>query len=159
MCANRFRKLCLFTCSALLLLAADRAARLSALESHPSWRERRKGANPDDQKREINVGASTRSYLLYVPRSLQKNHPLPLVLAFHGGGGHAYNMPRFTGFDELAESQSFLVAYPDSANGHWNDGRELSTADDVGFVRALISDVARAYPVDPARIYATGISN
>lgn len=142
-----------------VIVAGTLAMRTQAEQDHPSRRERRKGANPDDQKREIKVDGVTRNYLLYVPRSLDKNHPAPLLLAFHGGGGHDYNMPRFTGFDSLAESHGFLVAYPDSMNRHWNDGRELSTADDVGFVRALISELERGYPVDPKRIYASGISN
>jgi polyhydroxybutyrate depolymerase len=68
-------------------------------------------------------------------------------------------MPRFTGFDEIAASRGFIVAYPESVNTHWNDTRALSPADDVGFVRALIAEVERAYPVDHARVYATGISN
>jgi polyhydroxybutyrate depolymerase len=126
---------------------------------HPSRRERRKGANPEDQKREINVDGTKRQYLLYVPPSATKGRPMPLLLVFHGGGGHDYNMPRFTGFDEIAKSRGFIVAYPDSMNRHWNDGRQLSSADDVGFVRALISEVERTYSVDTRRIYATGISN
>jgi polyhydroxybutyrate depolymerase len=144
------------------LLAGGKPAAIAqqtSPESHPSRRERRKGANADDRKRHINVDGAARSYLLYVPRFLQKDHPLPLLLVFHGGGGHDYNMPKFTGFDALAESRRFLVAYPESVNGHWNDTRNLSPADDVGFVRALISELQHSYPVDPGRIYATGISN
>jgi polyhydroxybutyrate depolymerase len=68
-------------------------------------------------------------------------------------------MPRFTGFDTIAESHGFLVAYPESVNRSWNDTRNLSPADDVGFIRALISELERSYPVDSSRIYATGISN
>lgn len=68
-------------------------------------------------------------------------------------------MPRFTGFDEIAEAKGFAVAYPDGVDGHWNDGRGLSSADDVGFVRALIDDVKHSYSIDPARVYASGISN
>jgi len=127
-------------------------------------RERRKGAGPEDKKYEISVGGVTRSYLLYVPLALSpnhltENHLAPLLLVFHGGGGHDYNMPRFTGFDDLAESRGFIVAYPDSVNRHWNDSRELSTADDVGFVRGLIAELVRTHSVDPRRVYATGISN
>ncbi len=125
----------------------------------PTRRELRKGAGPQDWKYQISIGGLTRSYLLYVPGGINKDHPVPLVLVFHGGGGHAYNMPRFTGFDALADAHGFLVAYPESVNGHWNDTRALSPADDVGFVSAVISEVERRYPVDPARIYATGISN
>ncbi len=134
-------------------------AQQDAQENHPSRRDRKKGANPDDQKHEINVDGTKRAYLLYVPHSAPKNRALPLLFVFHGGGGHDSNMPRFTGFDEIAESRSFLVVYPKSVNGHWNDGRNLSPADDVGFVRVLIAELKRSYQVDAARIYATGISN
>lgn len=125
----------------------------------PTRREQRKGANSGDRKFEISVGGTTRSYLLFVPHSLPPKRSAPLLLVFHGGGGHDYNMPRFTGFDELAEDRGFFVAYPESVNTHWNDTRSLSPADDVGFVRALIAEVKRSYSVDSARIYATGISN
>ena len=127
--------------------------------SHPSLRERRKGAHADDVRGEIWVDGITRTYLLHVPQSLTRNHPAPLLLVFHGGGGHDYNMPRFTGFDRLADSRGFIVAYPESVNTHWNDTRHLSRADDVSFVRTLIMELERSYPVDPARVYATGISN
>jgi polyhydroxybutyrate depolymerase len=139
---------------ALLLLAIT-----SFAQHAPTRRELRKGAGPQDRKYQISIGGTTRTYLLYVPNSINKDHAVPLLLVFHGGGGHAYNMPRFTGFDALAESRGFIVAYPDSTNGHWNDTRALSPADDVGFVSALVDEVEHNYPVDPARIYATGISN
>jgi len=128
-------------------------------DEQPSRRERRKGANPEDQKREMNVDGTKRQYLLYVPKAATKDHPLPLLLVFHGGGGHDYNMPRFTGFDKIAEARGFIVAYPESVNRSWNDTRNLSPADDVGFVRALISELERSYAIDAGRIYATGISN
>ena len=112
-----------------------------------------------DEKRSIVVGSLTRNYLLHVPKSSRAGRRTPLVLVFHGGGGHDWNMPGFTHFDELADEQGFIVAYPDSFNKNWNDTRGLSPADDVGFIRALIDEVSRSHPVDPHRIYATGISN
>ena len=151
----------IFLTTLLSLLApgvANTFARSQVIE-HPSRRERRKGANPDDQRREISVAGLKRQYLVYAPPGLTKDRRVPLLLVFHGGGGHDYNMPRFTGFDEIAKTQGFVVAYPDSTNRHWNDGRELATADDVSFVQALISEIEHSYPVDPNRIYATGISN
>src|SRR5262249_25082621 len=79
----------------------------------------------------------------------------------HGGGGHASSMPKFSGFDNLARDPHnlFIVAYPESLNKSWNDSRGLSPADDVAFVRALIDRLEDELPVDPHRIYATGISN
>src|SRR5258708_38867961 len=85
-----------------------------------------------DKQATITVGTVDRHYLLHVPDSLKS--PAPLVLVFHGGGGHARNMPKFTHFDGLADEQGFVVAYPDSFNRSWNDTRGLSPAADVGFV-------------------------
>lgn len=144
---------------ALLVFLVASVMPVMVADETPSRRERRKGANADDQRREINVDGAQRKYLLYVPHSAEKNRKLPLLLVFHGGGGHDYNMPRFTAFDEIAEAHGFLVAYPESVNRSWNDTRNLSTADDVGFIRALIAELERTQSVDPRRIYATGISN
>ncbi|MBZ5656342.1 MAG: hypothetical protein LAO56_13820 [Acidobacteriia bacterium] len=144
----------------IFLAVPSRAvAQPGAQASHPSRRELRKGASADELKGEIQVNGITRTYLLYVPKSITRNHPAPLLLVFHGGGGHNYNMPRFTGFDHLAAARGLVVAYPESVNTHWNDTRALSRADDVAFVRTLIADLESRYPVDPARVYATGISN
>jgi polyhydroxybutyrate depolymerase len=46
----------------------------------------------------------------------------------------------------------------------WNAGTccaysVLNNVDDVGFVRALIADLARRIPIDRSRVYATGLSN
>jgi polyhydroxybutyrate depolymerase len=66
----------------------------------------------------------------------------------------------------LADSAKFLVAYPDGLGNAWNvdgetccgrPGRE--GVDDVGFIRAVVADIARNIGIDPARVYATGMSN
>ena len=111
-----------------------------------------------DSEQTIQVGNLTRNYVLHVPEGLP-HKPVPLVLVFHGGGGHASNMPRFTGFDSTADAGNFVVAYPESFNTHWNDTRGLSPADDVAFIRALIAHLESTLNIDPQRIYATGISN
>jgi polyhydroxybutyrate depolymerase len=83
----------------------------------------------------------------------------PLLFVFHGGGGHAWTMPDFTKFDELADKEHFIVVYPESVNKSWDDTRGLSKADDVGYVRSTIDQLAKNLPIDTSRVYATGISN
>jgi polyhydroxybutyrate depolymerase len=117
-------------------------------------------------KHEIPAGGRTRTYRLYAPASLQKSKPAPLVLVFHGGRGDSESVERLTGFDALSDREGFLVAYPDGFAKQWNDGREVTDfetykerVDDVAFVAALIDAIAKEHPVDPKRVFATGISN
>ena len=117
-----------------------------------------------DERRVLESGGVKREYLLHVPKGLSVK--APLVLMFHGGGGFAKRMARFSGFNELADRGRFLVAYPQGLYRQWNDGREAGASrtheagtDDVGFVARVLDDVARRHDVDPARVYATGISN
>ncbi|MFN6951438.1 MAG: alpha/beta hydrolase family esterase [Albidovulum sp.] len=108
-----------------------------------------------------------RSYRLYVPDGLSRfPGPRPLVLVLHGGGGSSREVRYSTRgrFDSLAEQNGFLVLYPDAVNRIWDTGsgemsRELRPRrDDVGFLGALIAEIARDHPVDPTRVFATGVS-
>ena len=117
------------------------------------------------QSRSIKVGGLVRRYLLYAPPTAPAGRLLPLVVLFHGGGGSPSSIDRLTRFGALAGREGFLVAYPESLTFHWNDGRETAASragppiDDVGFVAAMLEAIARERPVDPRRVYVTGMSN
>jgi len=75
-------------------------------------------------------------------------------------------MDWFTGFNALADRHGFIVVYPDAFERNWNDGRgdptirsQAEGIDDVGFIAALITRLSKEYPIDPGRIFSTGISN
>lgn len=106
----------------------------------------------------LSVNGVQRTYLVGAPA---KRTPMQLMLVFHGGGGHGQGMVRLTGFNDLADRYGFVVVYPDGLRRQWNDGRLPfnNHADDVAFVSALIDKIARQYPIDRKRIYATGMSN
>jgi polyhydroxybutyrate depolymerase len=108
---------------------------------------------------------------VYVP-SVLPDGPVPLLLAFHGGTGWGAQFERNSGFDELAESNGFLVVYPDgigggddeSTNRTWNGGRCCGAAarnnvDDVACVNQLLDELEGAYSIDRARVFAAGHSN
>jgi polyhydroxybutyrate depolymerase len=111
----------------------------------------------------INVGGLERSYRVYRPPGLQE--PAPLVVMLHGGFGSAEQAERSYGWDQLADSAKFVVAYPDGVARAWNAGGGCcgrparEGVDDVGFVTAAVDDVVKKVGIDSARIYATGISN
>ncbi len=97
-------------------------------------------------------------------RSLHRTQPatpLPLLLVFHGAGGRAAGIAVHTGLTAAGHaSRGYAVVYPAGISRRWNDGRSVNAGpDDVAFVRLLIDSLTRALPVDPKRIYATGISN
>ena len=112
-----------------------------------------------------------RSYVAYVPQSVtQRGGLAPLVLVLHGGGGNADNAEKMTGFTDEAEKEGFIVVYPEGTGRFsgklltWNAGHCCGYAmknrvDDVGFISALIDKLIKDYPVDPRRVYATGMSN
>ena len=102
----------------------------------------------------------SRTYTLYIPSVWSAGDQLPLLLSLHGLTQTGNEMMLFTGFNNIAEENSFIVVYPDGVSNSWNVGfTGGSTADDVGFLSALIDTLHQRYSVDLSRIYATGFSN
>ena len=112
----------------------------------------------------INVGGRDRVYRLYRPAGLPVS--APLVVMLHAVTGSAEQAESSYGWDELADSGRFVVAYPDGVGRAWNVngggccGRpQREGVDDVAFIRAAVADIVRNVSVDASRIYATGMSN
>lgn len=124
---------------------------------------------PGDHTRTLTVGDLKRSYLVHVPATYDGTRPIPVVLAFHGGGSNAQQMVRFCGLNETADRHGFVVVYPSGTgrleklltfNGGNCCGYALTNRiDDVEFTRALLDNLAGAIRVDARRVYATGMSN
>lgn len=123
---------------------------------------------PGDHDVRFLVGALERHYIVHVPPQAEAKPAL--VLNFHGGGGNARAHQEYVRMDALADRERFVVVYPDGTGPvrerflTWNAGTCCGMAagaqvDDVGFVRALLDDLAERIAYDPARVYATGLSN
>jgi polyhydroxybutyrate depolymerase len=120
----------------------------------------------------LQVDGSTRTYHLYVPRSLP-DRAVPLLVALHGGLGSGSQFEQNTDFDGLAEANGFIVVYPDGTPTGYGPGRLVWNAggccgraeasrndvDDVAFVSALIGHLESTYRIDPHRVFVTGHSN
>jgi polyhydroxybutyrate depolymerase len=149
---------CLFSCIVLLLLAAACGGQRIAAPNDPSG------------VLTLQHDGRTRSYLLRVPDGLPgDSRRVPLVLVLHGGGGNGANAEAMTGFTRHGSVEGFIVAYPEGTARRgrlltWNAGHCCGYAmqeriDDIGFLGALIDHLIRQYPIDPARVYVTGMSN
>ncbi|MBT8442868.1 MAG: feruloyl esterase [Gammaproteobacteria bacterium] len=124
-------------------------------------------ANDQDPDRleSLNVDGVVRQWRMYVPPSYETDTPMPLVIDLHGTGSNPHGEARLTGFEGLAAEEGFLVAspaakYPRDEDGRltWNVDLHSHAADDVQFIRMLISSISGRFAVDPTRIYATGMS-
>ena len=108
-----------------------------------------------------------REYVLYIPDSYDGTSSVPLMLNFHGFGGSASDYMQEADMRSLAEVDTFILVYPQGScsegSSHWNPcptgGDNKSTADDVGFVESMISEISSNYSLDMERIYAVGYSN
>ena len=123
-----------------------------------------------DHEFSLRHGGRRRTYIVHVPPSAG-DAPLPVLLAFHGGGGNAAGFQRYAGLDRVADRERFLVVYPNGTGPlpdrllTWNAGDGCcgfalnNNVNDLGFAASVINDLQLHARIDQRRIYATGHSN
>lgn len=114
-----------------------------------------------------------RKYLIHLPPHYNGNNKLPVVFAFHGGGGDMsmQSDDNKYGLISKANKEGFIAVFP---NGYskfpggklatWNAGSCCGEArdkqiDDVGFIKKVVQDITSNYASDRNRFFATGMSN
>jgi polyhydroxybutyrate depolymerase len=108
-----------------------------------------------------------REYILHVPSSYDGTVSVPVMLNFHGYGGTASNHMNNADMRTLADSENFILVYPQGTcldgNPYWNaslpSADNKSPVDDFGFIEALIDELSMNYNIDLERVYACGYSN
>ena len=108
-----------------------------------------------------------RQFVVYVPTNYNTDTEYPLMINFHGFGGTASDFVETADMRSLAESENFIVVYPQGTllggYPHWNSSApssdNKSSVDDIGFVEALIENISSTYSINENRIYAAGYSN
>ncbi len=126
--------------------------------------------SPGKHLQKIKVDQRTRRFVVYVPKSLEPGKPLPVVIVLHGAFGDSWSASWDSNMCAQAEKDKFLAVFPRGygLSSHlfltWNAGKCCGLSipkkiDDVAFVRSMLARLEKDYPVDPRRIYVTGISN
>lgn len=114
----------------------------------------------------VTVGSLNRTYVLRVPSGYTGTKAVPLVIDYHPLGGTGSGWLGSGYWTSTADSNGFIMAYPDSysSNDSWNVGMccedaQHNSIDDVAFTRAMVKQIEGLACVDPKRVYATGCSN
>ena len=127
----------------------------------------------------ITSGGRARTFSYHLPTNFPKDD-LPLVIAYHGDGGTGAGFQAYAGLDAIANTQNFIVVYPDAVNvggslqfnkyadtspgfGTAGDANGPNPADpnapdDVLFTSDLIDYFAQTYRINRNRVYVTGHS-
>jgi polyhydroxybutyrate depolymerase len=125
--------------------------------------------------RNVTVSGSNRTYLIYLPASLDPQKAVPFVFVFHGASMSGKQMHDITQYTALADSEGFGLAFPDGQGGAgtlspWNvsnagqnvcgSGNLVNNrnAIDFAFIDAMIADAADDQCLDAAHVFATGFS-
>ena len=130
------------------------------------------GDSPGSTTLSLKIDGFTRTVIVKVPANYTNKQKLSLVLNLHGSGSTALNEEGFSGMDQTANSDHFIVAYPQALipNGSgfdWNVPDEplfgggavpAGSPNDIKFLVSLVKTLEKKYCVDPLRVYATGHS-
>ena len=123
--------------------------------------------------RSLVVGGVTRQYRVHVPAGMTT--PKAVVFVLHGGGGEGLDVALLgrhplSVFRAVADREGFVVVYPGGLPANdaqrlagWVDCRAdnavASSADDVGFLAALVERVRIEYGLTSSRMFMAGGSN
>ncbi len=107
-------------------------------------------------------------YAVFVPPHYRAKAHAPLVVVLHGCNMTPAQQAAASEYDALAKQQGFVVLYPDVDaidvfqgrcwKAIWDPGAEGRDRGDAAAIAAMTRAVTARWHLDPARVYAIGIS-
>jgi polyhydroxybutyrate depolymerase len=118
-----------------------------------------------DLDKTITFDNRVRQYMIHLPPAFNHGTRLPVIFAFHGGGGEYKKTIRYYNLNGLADRYGYIIVYPNAVNKAWSmQGvssrvrKTENTVDDVGFISALLDNLIAEFSVDSSLVFCTGIS-
>jgi poly(3-hydroxybutyrate) depolymerase len=131
--------------------------------------------------RSVMVGGTPRTYIVYLPKSLDATTAAPFVYVFHGAEMNASEMYDITQYAALADSEGIAVAFLDgqatsssagtmtldpwnvsdngaAVCGYGSYANNPKASVDFEFMDAVKADVLQDQCLDSAHVFATGFS-
>lgn len=104
----------------------------------------------------------TRYHRIILPDSFTNN--MPLVLNLHGYTSNGWQQMHYTGMNETADSNGFVLVYPNGLYDSymmqfWDSSVDYEEVNDIGYISALIDSMSANYQIDESRVYVCGMSN
>jgi len=104
------------------------------------------------EQRTLTSKGVKRTYALFVPDSVTKDHPAPLIVTLHGSGRDGKSL--VSSWQSLAEKEGIVLAGPDAnERAGW-----AMPVDGPVFLRDVVEDVKASVPIDEHRVYLFGHS-
>ncbi|MCB1541757.1 MAG: prolyl oligopeptidase family serine peptidase [Rhodoblastus sp.] len=98
-------------------------------------------------------------YYVRPPAGWDGARALPVAVYFHGYRSSAADAMADAALGEALSKAGVLLVAPDGLDGRWTIAGKLSAGrDDIAFVRDVLADLRRRYPIDERRLVATGFS-
>ena len=114
----------------------------------------------------LEVDGLQRTGIIYTPGNLPQG--APLVLVFHGSAGDGETARMLYGYrwEALADSEGFVVIFPDGFEGHFNGCRKKGPysaneldIDDIAYMRSIVGYAEERFAINAEEVIATGVSN
>jgi polyhydroxybutyrate depolymerase len=101
-----------------------------------------------------------RTAQLYIPATA----PTSLVIVLHPFFSSGRAIEAISGFNAIAEERGWLIAYANSAQPYWDDGRNAvglppanGAVDDVGFISALAQRLSSEFALEKSYLLGMGV--
>lgn len=123
----------------------------------PAWAEAIPAASDPCERCEVKEGY----YRASAPPDWDGKTPLALVVYFHAWGKAPKNVTGYKRLIEPLHRRGALVVAPFARIGYWRqigEGRHEGGRDEAAYVKRILQDVKRRWPIDETRMLASGFS-